>query len=388
MEVAPLHYQPALDGARAVAVGVVVLYHYTLDFTGGLIGVDFFFVLSGFLITTLLLDEKNRSGGVSLRGFYRRRALRLFPAMYALLAVVALAAIPFRNELPLIWAELGAASLYSYFLVPVLFGLASASSPRVLFPLWSLSVEEWFYLFWPALLVFGLVTIRRQRWLIGLSVAWALMWMGLRLLAGAIGADWTAEDPFAGTGVGYAGQVLFRMSILRFDMLTFGCLLAILVRRFALIPDGPRPKWLGPLAFTGLAVLLAELVLAGRVSFFQPWSAVGFNLALLGIIPVVAWIHLVPSGAIPRLLTLPVLLWIGRRSYGIYLWHELVNVLVPAPQSKVAILARAAVLGLITLGVAQLSWRFIESPFMKRIDLRHGRAQVSTGHVEESTGDP
>jgi peptidoglycan/LPS O-acetylase OafA/YrhL len=77
---------------------------------------------------------------------------------------------------------------------------------------------------------------------------------------------------------------------------------------------------------------------------------------------------------VPRLLALPLLVWIGRRSYGIYLWHEVVNVLVPAPQSRPAILVRAMVLGLVTLGVAQLSWRYIESPFLRRKELRYSRA--------------
>ncbi|MCB1267160.1 MAG: acyltransferase [Microthrixaceae bacterium] len=91
----PLHYEPALDGIRAVAVLAVMAFHFlgAEYFAGGLIGVDVFFVLSGFLITSLLLDEQNRTGAVSLRGFYHRRVLRLFPAMYTLLGLVAVAAI-------------------------------------------------------------------------------------------------------------------------------------------------------------------------------------------------------------------------------------------------------------------------------------------------------
>ena len=86
----PLRYEPALDGIRALAVLAVMAFHFlgAEYFAGGLIGVDVFFVLSGFLITSLLLDEQNRTGAVSLRGFYHRRVLRLFPAMYTLLALL------------------------------------------------------------------------------------------------------------------------------------------------------------------------------------------------------------------------------------------------------------------------------------------------------------
>lgn len=370
----PLGYQPGLDGARAVAVGIVLLYHFTLFFTGGLIGVDIFFVLSGFLITTLLLDERNRSGAISLRGFYHRRVLRLFPAMYALLALVAVVAFPFRDELPLYWQEITSAALYSYWLVPVFGGLADAGSPRALFPLWSLSVEEWFYFFWPAALMIGLATFRRQRWLIGLAAGCAAMWMGIRLYSGFIGVDWKTTTPFAGTNVDYAGEVIFRMSLLRFDMLLAGCLLAIFLRRLQVRPDGPRPRWLAPAAVVGTTILLAQILLSDRVAFFAPWSSVGFNLALLGIVPMVAWIYLVPSSRPVKFLSLPLLVWIGRRSYGIYLWHEVVNVLVPAPVGKPAILLRAAILGVITLGVAELSWRFIESPFLRRKEKRYGES--------------
>ena len=131
IDAAPLKYEPALDGIRAVAVLAVMVFHFlgAEYFAGGLIGVDVFFVLSGFLITSLLLDERNRTGGVSLRGFYHRRVLRLFPAMYALLGLVAIVAIFIGAEYPSVWAELGAAALYSYQIFIGLFGFATADSP-------------------------------------------------------------------------------------------------------------------------------------------------------------------------------------------------------------------------------------------------------------------
>lgn len=371
----PLGYEPALDGLRAFAVLSVMLFHFVGPdyFAGGLIGVDVFFVLSGFLITNLLLDERNRTGGVSLRGFYHRRVLRLFPAMYALLGLVAVAAIFIGAEYPTVWAELGAAALYSYQMFLAFFGFPEPGSPRVLFHLWSLSVEEWFYFFWPFLLLVGIRTVARQRVLLWAAGLWAVMWMGIRLAGEAVGVDWVAEDPFAGTGLGYGGEVLVRMSAMRFDLLILGCLLAIAVRRWSLGPgDGDR-RWVGPAAAVAALLLAGELLLAGRVGLFDPFGSIGFNAALLGIPFLVLWVHLHPHQRIGRLLSVPVVVWIGRRSYGLYLWHEVLNILTPAASTKVALVARTAVLFLASFGVAELSWRFIESPFLRRKDRRYGR---------------
>lgn len=384
VDAASLGYQPALDGLRAVAVGAVMLFHFVGAgrFAGGLIGVDVFFVLSGFLITSLLLDEQNRAGTVSLRGFYHRRILRLFPAMYTLLALVAVVAVFVGREYPTVWAELGAAALYSYHLFLSFAGFATDDSPRALFHLWSLSVEEWFYFVWPALLLLGLRTVRMQRTLVVVASLWAAGWMVLRLSGDAIGVVWTAEDPFAGTGVPYLGEVAFRMGAMRFDMLIAGCLLAFAVRRAALVPGGERPRWLAPAAAVGAAVLTLEVLLAGRVGFFDPFGSIGFNLALLGIVPIVAWVHLVPDGSAGRFLSLPVMVWIGRRSYGLYLWHEVLNVLTPNPGGGRTTLVRAAALSVASLGAAELSWRFVESPFLRRKEHRYGRPTDRVGGAD------
>jgi peptidoglycan/LPS O-acetylase OafA/YrhL len=381
VEAEPLHYEPALDGMRAVAVLAVMLFHFLGPkiFTGGLIGVDVFFVLSGFLITNLLLDERNRTGAVSLRGFYHRRVLRLFPAMYALLAMVAVAAIFIGATYPTVWAELGAAALYSYQIFLALFGFPTPHSPRVLFHLWSLSVEEWFYFFWPFLLLLGLRTIRRQRILVVAASLWALVWVGIRLSGNITGVDWNAAHPFRGTGIDYWGEVLYRMSAMRFDQLIVGCLLALVVRRYAMTADGRRRTWLVVGALAGIVLLVAELVLAGRTAAFDPFGSIGFNLALAGIPFVVLWIHLHPAGRPGKLLALPLAVWIGRRSYGLYLWHEVLNILVPNPGGKVTIVVRTAVLLVASMGVAELSWRYIESPFLRRKDARYGDKNGTEG---------
>ena len=373
----PLHYEPALDGIRAVAVLAVMAFHFlgAEYFAGGLIGVDVFFVLSGFLITSLLLDEQNRTGAVSLRGFYHRRVLRLFPAMYTLLGLVAVAAIFIGAEYPSVWAELGAAALYSYQIFLGLFGFATPDSPRVLFHLWSLSVEEWFYFFWPFLLLLGLRSRARQRTLIAAASAGAGFWVLVRLSGEAVGVNWTHDDPFVGTGVTYVGEVLYRFSAMRFDQLLVGCLLAVVVRRYALVasgPGAPRRRWLDAAAALGTLVLVAELLLAGRVDAFDPFGSIGFNLALAGIPFAVLWIHLNPRVGPARWLSLPLAVWIGKRAYGLYLWHEVLNILTPKPAGKAALLVRLVVLVVASMGVAELSWRFIESPFLRRKSARYG----------------
>lgn len=380
VDAAPLHYEPALDGMRAVAVLAVMLFHFLGPevFAGGLIGVDVFFVLSGFLITSLLLDEHKREGSVSLRGFYHRRVLRLFPAMYALLALVAVAAIFIGAEYPTVWAELGAAALYSYQIFLGFFGFPTPDSPRVLFHLWSLSVEEWFYFFWPFLLLVGLRTVRRQKVLLGAAAAWAGFWVAVRLAGSSFGVDWMAKDPFAGSDLTYAGEVLYRFSAMRFDQLIVGCLLAVVVRRFALVAP-QRRTWLDLAASIGLAVLVVELVLAGRSDWFDPFGSIGFNLALAGIPFVLLWVHLNPQLGPARWLSLPAAVWIGKRAYGLYLWHEVLNILTPNPGGKAAVLVRTGVLMVASMGVAELSWRFIESPFQRRKSARYGeRGQART----------
>ena len=373
----PLHYEPALDGIRAVAVLAVMAFHFlgAEYFAGGLIGVDVFFVLSGFLITSLLLDEQNRTGAVSLRGFYHRRVLLLFPAMYTLLGLVAVAAIFIGAEYPSVWAELGAAALYSYQIFLGLFGFATPDSPRVLFHLWSLSVEEWFYFFWPFLLLLGLRSRARQRTLIAAASAGAGFWVLVRLSGEAVGVNWTHDDPFVGTGVTYVGEVLYRFSAMRFDQLLVGCLLAVVVRRYALVasgPGAPRRRWLDAAAALGTLVLVAELLLAGRVGAFDPFGSIGFNLALAGIPFAVLWIHLNPRVGPARWLSLPLAVWIGKRAYGLYLWHEVLNILTPKPAGTAALLVRLVVLVVASMGVAELSWRFIESPFLRRKSARYG----------------
>jgi peptidoglycan/LPS O-acetylase OafA/YrhL len=188
---------------------------------------------------------------------------------------------------------------------------------------------------------------------------------------------WNADDPFRAVTSGYASEVLFRMSAMRFDQLIAGCLLALFVRRYAMAAtDAPR-RWLGVAATVGLVLLTAEVLTAGRIHAFDPFGSIGFNAALLGIPFVVLWIHLNPGSRADRFLALPLAVWIGRRAYGLYLWHEVLNIITPHPGGKIGTLVRTAVLMVASMGVAELSWRYIESPFLRRKSARYGRGSGS-----------
>ncbi len=367
-------YEPAFDGMRAVTVISIMIFHFGFDqfYEGGVINVDVFFVLSGFLITNLLLDEQHREGRVSFRGFYHRRILRLFPAMYTVIGVYVLFALVIGWSHPSIWGEIVAAALYSYQLFLGFFGFGSPEQPRYLLHLWTLSVEEWFYFFWPLLLIVSLRKIRWQKVLLVGSVLFMAFWMVVRLSGSAAGVDWQGgADAF--DALGYGGQVLYRFSTMRFDMLVAGCLLAIVRRRLGEELTHRQARIIGVLAAIGLALFLGESVLAGRVHFFDPFGSLGFNLALLGIPPVVLWVHFHRKSWAVGWLCVPLMVWVGRRSYALYLWHEILNGVVPTAHGKVPLVLRTVLLLALSAGVAELSWRFIESPFLRKKTATYGR---------------
>ncbi|MFM7067956.1 MAG: acyltransferase family protein [Actinomycetes bacterium] len=381
LDAPPLRYEARLDGIRALSVAIVMYFHFVgaEHFPGGVISVEVFFGLSGFLITNLLLDEYHRDDGVSLRGFYQRRVLRLFPGMYSLLGAYFIAALIVGTQYPVIWAELGSAALYSYHLFLGFFGLPTADSPRIMLHLWTLSVEEWFYFFWPITLVVAVRTARRQRVLLVLCGVFIAFWMTVRLASPHFGVNWLNPErsAFGGADITYPAQVLFRFSIMRFDMLVMGCLLALIRRRYFHDPNPAAPtpnRALDVAGAVGAALFVCVLLLAGTVPFFAPFTSVGYQCAMVGVAAWILWVHRHPTGRVAWFFELPIMVWAGKRSYGLYLWHEVLNVLTPGVSGKVNVLLRTAFLFLASAGVAELSWRFVESPFLRKKDARFGRA--------------
>ncbi len=345
--------RPGLDGLRALAVIAVVAFHEQLSaFSGGFLGVDVFFVLSGYLITDLLVARWNRDGHLDLLGFWARRARRLLPALAVLLvAVTAATAVIEPAQLAALRAALLAAVTYSsnwwqalahhsYF--------AQFGPPPPLQHLWSLAIEEQFYLVWPLVLIVILKTCQSGR------VRAALAWLGAALSALAMVLVYVpGADP---SRVYYGTDT-------RASALFIGSALALtwpLRRLQALSRDSARvPDALG---LAGIAVLAwATGHFTGTDRVLYPAGLLVAALAAGGVVLAAASPGLV-SWALGR----SVLRWIGIRSYGIYLWHWPVIALAIAafPQQRTAgwiWLPEAA----LSVGLAAVSWRWVEEPIIR-----------------------
>ena len=352
---ARLGYQPGLDGLRAVSVAAVVLYHAEVPwFPGGFLGVEVFFVISGFLITTLLLEERERRGGVSMRGFWTRRAKRLLPALYLLLAVVSAASLlVYRDAAGRMGGDVMAALLYvsnwwqihldqSYF--------AQAGRPPLLQHLWSLSIEEQFYLVFPPLFVLAVArwNHRSIRWfLIACSVASAI-YMAILFTP--------FEDP---SGAYY--NTFARAS---------GLLLGAVLAMFWAPWRQRRRTGPGAVAAMNLSGFLGLVVIVWfitRVNAFDSFIYRGgfFLLDLVCLVVIAVIVH--PSASLGRVLGLAPLRWLGLRSYSIYLWHWPIFVVtrpgidVPFDGWPLFVLRIA-----LTMAAAEASYRYVELP------IRHG----------------
>jgi peptidoglycan/LPS O-acetylase OafA/YrhL len=292
---AHMKYVPALDGLRAIAILMVLVFHAHGPIAhGGFVGVDVFFVLSGFLITSLLLAERDATGGIDLRAFYRRRLLRLTPPLFAMLAVYLVIA-------PLAWPRghhVASALVSALYLAD--YGRAFWGVPWELVHMWSLSVEEHYYLLWPLLLL-----LSRRRW------------TG-RHLAIALGAAYVAATLWRAACIAHGQtweQVYFRFDT-RFSGIVLGSALAASAREPALLATVRRyvPAAIWWLPVVALGVSRYEL---GSTEV-ATW---GFTVIELATAAVLIDVLQQPAGLLARALSRPALVWFGTMSYGVYLWH-------------------------------------------------------------------
>ena len=341
-----LGYRPALDGIRAVAILLVLFLHGRL-LDGGFLGVDLFFVLSGFLITALLLREWDQRRSISLGRFYVRRARRLFPALFLMILGVAvlylaLSAVQHGRGF---WPEVAAVAGYAANWVAATASPPGLSTLGLFGHTWSLAIEEQFYIVWPLLL---LLLLRRRAPLGAIAV-------GLLVAAAAGGIlrwfVWAHDH----------SPAAFLRTDTRADGLLLGC------ATLALISSAPfLRRWLTRPAVAVVAVLVLATAVWRLRSDSSPLYAGGlviFEVAAAGLI---AHVVLAPGAFAARVLAIRPLAWLGARSYGIYLYHfPLFFCVAPATVG----LSRDSfflVVAPLTVALAALSYRFVERPILER----------------------
>ncbi len=336
-------YIPQLDGLRAIAVVFVILFHTQPQwFPGGYLGVDIFFVLSGFLITGILLREFDRTGRIAFGRFYVRRALRLLPALLLLAVVLCIAYLVVLSPDEREESILAVLAAVGYATSPLAAGGADMGS---MLHAWSLSVEEYFYVLWPLGLIVILRLTRRSRaWIAVAGVTAAAV--AYRLIVVFVGWPWER--------VYYAADT-------RSEQLLIGCLFAFLVADRRL-----RAK--ASLALPALLVLCLLVVvpqpILGPVYVYGGSTVIALIAAVL-----IASLVVTPARGVARLLSLKPFLWIGKRSYGIYLWHAPAAALIAMSLPEWVPLLPADIV--LTFAIAAVSYRFVEQPFL-RMKVRFG----------------
>lgn len=314
-------YRPELDGLRAVAILSVIGAHSTDWPRSGGFGVDLFFVLSGFLITTLLLQERQATGAIALGAFYRRRVLRLAPA-FAVYVIVALAAAWVGQELTSRMVLITGLHLSNV-------ANAVGELPDGFGHLWSLAAEEQFYLVWPVVLMFALAGGIRLR-----SIQRTLVLLILLVLAWRLSLSMS--------GVPY--RRIYYPPDTRADALLLGCLAGTLwiTNRDTLL------TWVRRLMPAAAATLAFLLLVRTYDRLLEPIVFSVFAVAA-GIVVV----HATSNQS--RVLASKPMVWLGRLSYSLYLWHVLALMAVDSP-----------ILGLaLGLGAATTSYYVIELPFLR-----------------------
>jgi peptidoglycan/LPS O-acetylase OafA/YrhL len=352
-------YMPGLDGLRAIAVLAVIAFHEQFSWApGGLLGVGVFFTLSGYLITDLLLSGWLATGRAHLANFWLRRARRLLPALFVMLAVVtAWVTLLDRARLASLRGPVAAAATYSsnwYLIIQGQSYFSRFAPPQPLDHLWSLAVEEQFYLIWPWVLLAGLYFIRRRR------SARAISWLALPTLvlaAGSAALMWLLYHPAVDPTRVYEGTDTRACGLL------IGAALAMVWSSGRAARSGKRmQRVLDVPGFVGLAVIAVLIWRVGQYdSFLYHGGLVVLSVATAAVVAAAAC----PATLVGAALSWRPLRWIGVRSYGIYLWHYPVIVLT-TPANSTEDLPRAVWQIAASIALAALSWKFVEEP------VRHG----------------
>jgi peptidoglycan/LPS O-acetylase OafA/YrhL len=356
-----IQHIPAIDGLRAIAVAAVVFYHLGFPWIpGGFLGVDLFFVISGYVITRLLLDSIARSGGLDLRGFYKARARRLLPPMIFMIVVTAFYVT--------IWAQ----DSVKRFLTDIPFSLTGTMNwwlvfkqqdyfeaigrPPLLQHTWSLAVESQFYLIWPVLLLlilkrFGKKVIPLAALVIALFSGTALFLVSLQLDASS-----SVSHVYFGTDTHSIGLFL-------------GAALAVswIPQNFKSEVSNKAQNFIDFIGVFGLVGILGSFLLIDASS--PTAYKIAFPLAaIFGAAIITSIVH--PASRFAPILQNRVLLWVGERSYAIYLWHWVVfQITRPRVDIDGQDWALIALRILVVLALADISLKLVELP------IRSGRVE-------------
>lgn len=328
---------PALDGLRGIAIALVMLAH-GFSLGGGVLGVDLFFVLSGFLITTILLEEHESRGCVSLRDFFRRRAARLLPALIVMLGILTIAALVIRGP-----AAAGRITIHDVVAIGYASNIALVVDPSAvsiyLKHLWSLAAEEQFYAVWPIVLV-GMLRWAPRSLQMLLVVATTASVLDLYLF------PWSAAHRYTGPDT-HASPILL------------GCLAAVMRARGTRVTAS-----MGATAFAGAAVIA---VAASSTGTGIPLYPIFAAFCAVGVLHVAE----TETSRTSRLLTRRELVWLGGISYSLYLWHFPLLLPGGAPWLSYPV----------AVWLAIISTTFVERPLIRRYRRRRETLGANTPPV-------
>ncbi|MDA2894195.1 acyltransferase family protein [Mycolicibacterium sp. BiH015] len=362
---------PALDGVRAIAVALVLADHGGIPgLSGGFLGVDVFFVLSGFLITSLLLDEIGRTGRIGLKGFWIRRARRLLPALIVMvLAVVALRELFSEESTATLRDDAVAAFFWMsnwMFVANQTDYFAQGAPPSPLQHTWSLAVEEQYYVLWPvviAAVIAGLSAIAYRR---GVTLSRRVVRTAVFCLA-AVGVVASATATFFLSSTDNLNRVYFGTDTRVQALLVGAAAAALVVRDWRGLTAGLamfRSRWTRWVAWALPVVGLVVLFMAARIA---TGSAEEFRSGLLIVVAlaailVIAPVALAQDGPVARLLSVGPLVGLGAISYGVYLWHWPIFLVLNGERTGTQGWQLFALRCAATVAVAAVSWWLIEQP--------------------------
>lgn len=347
-------YMPGLDGLRAIAVIAIIIYHLNPRWLpGGFLGVDTFFVISGYLITSLLLREYYNTQMIDLKNFWIRRLRRLIPAVFFMVGAVITYVLIFESGMIRTVKEDGiAAFIYMsnwwYIIEDVSY--FEAAEPRPLMHLWSLAIEEQFYIIWPVILLILLLKVKNYKYImmiVFLMTVISLIWMMMLTL------------PYEDNSRVYFGTDT------RLQTLLLGVLLAYIWPPFRLKRDiGPKIKiWIDGIGIGALLILIIFFITVDDSSHWIYYGGL-YLITLVTLLLIASSVH--PSTILPKILGNPLFLWVGTRSYSLYLWHypiiTLININFVQGQIPFYIVLLQV---LLTIICAEISFKWIETPFRR-----------------------